>query len=209
MDGLWNGKAYCAYYRLNAGHTGILAADGTGSVIGTPATTDAALILEDDTANDIIVQSTDWSPDAKGVHTATVETSASDVVPFLEVAAPAVAGSANSIEKKEYKSEAGGVIGGAGSSSGVPYLVISAMSYNDAEVLTNMAIVTLSPESGKIKTGVGEVSMWGVKQTSVAAKAAFVIPQALFPGAIYGTISAGDRTIPVSGYIKSSLLPAA
>lgn len=211
-QGLWNGSSYFAAYRLNAGHTGILAADGTGSVISSPATTDAALILEDDAANDVIVQTSDWTPDKAGVNTATVETSDPTVEEFLETAAPATASSGSSITKKEYTSETGAKIGGAGSSSGVPYLVISALQKNDTQVLTKMAIVNFSAESGKIKTAAGDVAMWGLKFSSVAAKAEFVIPNALFPSAVYDIspdITAGLRTIDEDAYIKTSLLPKA
>ena len=211
-QGMWNGSSYFAAYRLNAAHTGIIAADGTGSVIGSPTTADAALILEDDTANDIIVQTSDWTPDKVGVNTCTVETSDPTVEEFLETAAPSTSSSSSSVVKKEYTSEVGGKIGGAGSSSGVPYLVISSLQQNDTEVLTKMAIVNFSPESGKIKTTSGDIAMWGLKFSTVAAKAALAIPNALFPTSVYDidpAISAGDRTVASGAYIKTSMLPKA
>lgn len=209
---LWNGKAYWAFYRLKTDHSGIIAADGTGSVISSPAISDAALVLTDDAANEIIVQSSDWSADKDAVYTCTVETNDPAFIAFMDVACPPKKGSASSIVKKEYTSEAGVKIGGASASGGVPYLVINANAFSDTEVLTRMAIVTVSPESDKTKTIVGDTVMFPAKLTTAAAKAAVVIPNALFPTTIYDidpAISAGDRTVAEDYYIKRSLLPIA
>lgn len=209
---LWNGRAYWAFYRLAADHSGIVAADGTGGVIGTPAISDAALILMDNASTDLIVQSSDWSADKDSIFSVTVETNDPALLPFLDVAAPPKKGSASSIVKKEYTSEAGLKIGGSSSSSGIPYLVINANAYDDTNVLTRMAVVNVSPESDKTKTIAGDVLLFPVKATTVAAKGDIVIPNALFPSTIYEispAIDAGDRTISENFYIKRIQLPKA
>lgn len=212
MSALWNGKAYWAAYRLKSDHSGILAADGTGSVIATPAISDAAIVLTDDAASEIIVQSSDWSADKDGVYTGTIETNDPALLAFLDTACPPKKGAASSITKKEYTSEAGVKIGGASASSGVPYLVINANAYSDTEVLCRMAVVTFSPESDKSKTVSGDTTMFPVKFTTAAAKADVVIPNALFPSTIFdisSAIDAGDCTVSEDYYIKRSLLAIA
>lgn len=207
MQGFWNGCAWFAAFRTDAGHTGIFAADGTGSAISTPTLTDVALNLTDDVANDLILTSSVWQPDATGVQTATISSSDPTCEDFLKVAAPAKAGSTSGLEKKEYVSEKGGKVGGKSSGSGIPYIVISALGYNDTEVLVKMAVVNFSPESGKVQSKPGELQIWDLKITSVAAKAEIIIPNACFDADVFDispAIEAALRTIEASAYVQTS-----
>lgn len=215
---LWGGRAYKGIYRMKSDHSGILAADGTGSVISAADTGDAALILEDKAPSNIIVQTTDWTPDKDGVYTCTIETNDPAVLAFMDVACPAIKAAAGSVERKEYSSERGAKIGGASSSSGIPYLIVDANGEDDdGNVLTRMAVVTFSRESDKTKTGAGESIFWSMKATASACKKSggFLIPVGVFEPTVWlvddspVTPATADRTIGEDYFIKSALLAKA
>lgn len=199
----WGGRAYKAFYRMATDHESV-ANKTTGVDIGAPTTSDAAYILETDTAKDVIIESSDFAYGADGIGTMTFATSdqGDDMLAWLAIAAPLKSGTQSTTRTQKF-GEDGASIGGGASSSDIPYLVISAGADNaDGKIPTEMAIVVVSRESYSYKTANNEVNMISLKVTTVACKAAsgFAIPQACFDATIWGTISAGDRTIEKDAY---------
>ena len=208
-NALWSSKGYWIFFEMNAALTGIVPAGG-GTVISTPAISDAAIVLKED-GEEACFQ-TDWTPDAAGIYTAVVKSSHLGVPKFLDRACPAKKGAASGVVKKEYTTETGTKLGGANSSGGVNYLVINATAYNDTLVCTNMAFVNVSRESDKTSAVAGDMQMRDLKVTTVAAKEDFEIPNVLFTNTIWDIspeITDTKRTLVADIYFLSENLAIA
>lgn len=204
------GRAYAALLRVTDDHASI-ANFSSGATIATPALSDAAIILKDDSTSENIVEGHGITFDENGVAVIKIDSTIIDLIPFLETAAPRKTGGTGSVTKNEKVSENGLKIGGAGSSSGMSFLLIYADGESGTNIQTTMAIVTVKKSSGSRSHKSGDYLMVPIECTSVACKKSggFVIDQALFDATIWGTISAGNRTIGQDYYVKESLLPAA
>lgn len=207
---IFGGRAYSAIFRVTDDHTSIANAT-TGVAIGTPALSDAAIILKDDSATENIVESSDITFDDAGVPSIKIASTLLDLVAFLQVAAPRKTGAA-AVGKNEKTSEYGTKIGGAASGNGNPnYVLIHAGGVSGSDILTACIIGTVKPSSGSRSHKAGDVVMPSFEFTGVACKktGGLVLDQALFDPTIWGTIGAALRTIGKDWYIQEALMPKA
>lgn len=209
-NSVFGGSAYSAIFRVTDDHTSIANAT-TGVAIGTPALSDAAIILTDDSATENIVETSDITFDDAGVPSIKIASTILDLIEFLQVAAPRKTGAA-SVGKNEKVSEKGTKIGGAAGGNGNPtYVLVHAGGVSGSNILTALIIGTVKPTSGSRSHKSGDVVMPSFEFSGVACKktGGLVVPQELFDPTIWGTIGAALRTIGKDWYIQEALMPKA
>lgn len=211
------GGARKILYRVKqSDHSAIIAKDTTdesgATPVASPTESHAALILADNASLEQIVESSGIKFDDNGVMTATYgQTNASDTVwDFLAIAAPKT-NAAGTATRTEKTSEAGVKIGGASGSGQPAYLLIDKGAPDTTgAILTTMSIVTVKKSSGSRDYKANEFVSPSIEVVSTPCNKSggYAIPQGCFSGSHWGTISAGDRTIPENGYEKTAMLPA-
>ena len=208
---IWSGASYVAIYRLQSGHAGIGNAT-TGVAIPSPVLSDAAIVLKYDAALEHVLETSEISFDGStGAPSFKVSSTIPDIITFLEVACPRKTGTTTTT-KNERTDENGSKIGGTTGGTGDPeYLAIYHEGKTGSETLVSMVLGNVSRSSGGRSSKAGDSKVVSFEFSGISCKktGGLVLDQALFDATIWGTITAGLRTIGEGYYIKESFLPQA
>lgn len=199
----YGGLGYIALYRMTDDHADV-ADKATGAAIATPVIGDVALILNEDDTKEYVIETTDITYDDQGVPTIKVTSNIPDIVTFLQTAAPRKAGTTSTTRAEKTGETGKKRFGASGGTSDPKYLLIQAGTKHGTKVETIISIGQVKRTSGGRSRKAGEDTMPSFEFVGHACKktGGFVALQALFDATIWGTISAGDRTIPKDQYVQ-------
>lgn len=187
------------------------AAEAAATAITAPAPSDAALLLKNDVSVGALVETSGFKYDDNGIGTITYGHTKMDqeILDFLEFAASKEL-TAGGSDVEEIFSEDGTKAGGANASGGAVYLLIDQGPTGADGILTDMCIVGVKKSSGSKDYKKATYVRPTLECTQVACNktGGYAIPQSAFDATIWGTITAGDRTIGKDKYVKTMFLPA-
>ena len=204
------GGSSVAIFRLSEDHANVVNAT-TNAVISTPAFSDAAIVLKRDTSKSLVVETSGITYDEAGLPTIAVQTNIAEVISFMKTAAPRKAGAATQAMDELRDEEGGYTVGGGAATGGIPYLIVHAGPSNGTKRVLSAMIATIKPSSGSRTHQAGAWLKPTFEAVAVACKktGGFVIAQACLDTEKFGTVAAGDRTIPLDEYIVESFVDLA